>query len=409
MERVLLALNAGSSSIKFALYSLDAPGDPVAMCRGGIEDIGDMPRMSVRFFDGRPMWQHSWTHGAGLSHEALLKPLLAWIETQFGRDMLAAAAHRVVHGGGTYSAPVLIDEQVRRTLEHWIPLAPLHQPHNLAAIDALAALCPDLPQVACFDTAFHGSLPERATRLPLPREYAAQGLRRYGFHGLSYEYIGRQLQASAPRLVNGRVVAAHLGNGASLCAMQGGRSVATTMGFTTLDGLMMGTRTGAIDPGVLLYLLRHGMDVDALENLLYFRSGLLGVSGISGDMRELERSSEASARQAIELFVYRVVCGVGEMAAGMGGIDGLVFAAGIGENSSLIRSAVCQQLAWLGVVIDEQANASHASCISAPASRLQVHIVRTDEEAMIARHACTVLSREHGPPPSAPQTWAANA
>ncbi|MBU0775040.1 MAG: acetate/propionate family kinase, partial [Alphaproteobacteria bacterium] len=303
--------------------------------------------------------------------------------------------HRVVHGGMRFAAPQRVDAGLLAELDALCPLAPLHQPHNLAAIRAIAALAPSLPQVACFDTAFHHDKPEVAARLPLPRALHEQGIRRYGFHGLSYEYIAGQMQTVDGELAAGRVIAAHLGNGASLCAMRAGKSIDTTMGFTALDGLMMGTRCGTLDPGVVLHLQTQlGMSAADVDDMLYRKSGLLGVSGISSDMRTLTADPRAEAREAVELFVWRAAREFGALAASLGGVDGIVFTAGIGENHAEVRERICQRLAWLGLSIDVCANAGHALTISARDSRVKVLIIPTDEERMIAGHTLAVLRSE---------------
>lgn len=401
MPQAVLTLNAGSSSIKFALYDAGTSGPLRQLVRGQIEDIaqaGAAPHFSAQAPDGSILAEHRWPAGSTLDHEALLTPLLAWITAHLGQEALAAVGHRIVHGGANYDHPVRLDATVMADLEKLVPLAPLHQPHNLAAVRAIARLRPELPQVACFDTAFHHGMPATATRLALPRHYADEGVRRYGFHGLSYEYIAGRLREQAPTLAAGRVIAAHLGNGASLCAMHDGHSVDTTMGFTTLDGLVMGTRCGTLDPGAVLYLQQaHGLSAAAVEHLLYHDSGLLGVSGISNDMRTLLASDDVRAKEAIDLFVFRIAREAGALASCLGGLDGLVFAAGIGEHAAPIRAAVCARLAWLGVECDATANARHAAVISTPRSRVEVRIVATDEEAMIATHTMRLLQADSPP------------
>jgi acetate kinase len=383
----VLCLNAGSSSLKFALFQIGAGESLPLVLSGAIEGIGVAPHFRVVDPAGRALAERQWPRGTALGHESFLAELLAWIETHRGDARLIAAGHRVVHGGATFSAPVIVDDRVLAELDRLTPLAPLHQPHNLAAIRVLAALRPELPQVACFDTAFHYDHARVVTRFALPRELEAIGVRRYGFHGLSYEYISRTLLKVAPELVGRRIVVAHLGNGASLCAIRAGKSIDTTMGFTALDGLPMGTRCGALDPGVILYLLRErGLDVDALEDLLYRRSGLLGVSGISSDMRELLVSPDPHAAEAIELFVFRIVREIGALSASLGGLDALVFTAGIGEHAGEIRRRVCEGTAWLGIELDAAANASGGPRISRAESRVSAWMIPTDEDLMIARH-----------------------
>ncbi len=401
MPQAVLTLNAGSSSIKFALYDVGANDALRLLSRGQIEDIaepGTAPHFSAQAPDGSLLAEHHWPAGSTLDHEALLTPLLSWITTHLGQEVLGAVGHRIVHGGANYDRPVLLDATVMADLEKLVPLAPLHQPHNLAAIRAIARLRPELPQVACFDTAFHHGMSATTTRLALPRLYEAEGVRRYGFHGLSYEYIAGRLRVQAPLLAAGRVIAAHLGNGASLCAMRDGHSVDTTMGFTALDGLVMGTRCGTLDPGVVLYLQQaHGLSAAAVEHLLYHDSGLLGVSGLSNDMRALLASDDVHAREAVELFVFRIAREAGALASSLGGLDGLVFAAGIGEHAAPVRAAVCARLAWLGVECDDAANTRHATVISTPRSRVEVRIVATDEEAMIAAHTTRALQTVSSP------------
>lgn len=386
MTRAVLTINAGSSSIKFALFEIGEAGTINPASRGQIEGIGSAPHFLVQDTAGKVLAEQRWSQD-GQTHEALLRHLLDWVDSHLGEETLAAVGHRVVHGGPAHYRPEQITAALLEQLAALIPLAPLHQPHNLAPIRAIAAERPALPQVACFDTGFHHGMSPVATRLALPREYEADGVRRYGFHGLSYEFIARRLRNLAPNLAAGRVVVAHLGNGASLCAMHDGRSVDTTMGFTALDGLMMGTRCGSIDPGVVLYMLQQrNMSAAQVEDTLYHRSGLLGVSEIGSDMRTLLHSPDRRAREAIELFVFRIARATGALASSLGGLDGFVFTAGIGEHAPEIRAAVCQRLAWLGVVLDETAYAHPAGRISAPQSHVEVWVIPTDEEAMIARH-----------------------
>jgi acetate kinase len=325
-------------------------------------------------------------------HLQAMRKLGAWLRERLADDRLVAAGHRVVHGGVDYTAPVRVEPEVLARLEALCPLAPLHQPHNLAAIRAVAAVDPDLPQVACFDTAFHRGHPELADWYALPRRFYEEGIRRYGFHGLSYEYIASVLPEAAPEIAGGPVVVAHLGSGASMCAMKAGRSIDSTMGFTALDGLPMGTRCGALDPGVVIHLIRAcGMDADAIERMLYHECGLKGVSGISNDMRTLLASDDPRARHAIDLFVWRICREIGALAGVLGGLDGLVFTAGIGERSAEIRERVCARAAWLGIELDHAANRTGGPRISAPASRVAVYAIPTDEELMIARHTLAVL------------------
>ena len=403
MPKAILTLNAGSSSIKFALYEMATAGPQRRLSHGQVEGIGGAPHFIARDPAGATLTEHRWPAGVKLDHEALLAPLLSWITTHLGEESLAAVGHRVVHGGERWGQPVLLTPAVIASLAELNPLAPLHQPHNLAAVQAVARLRPRLPQIACFDTAFHHSMAPTVRRLALPRKYADEGMRRYGFHGLSYEYLAGRLREQAPELAAARVVAAHLGNGASLCAMHDGRSVDTTMGFTALDGLMMGTRCGSIDPGALLYLQQqHAMTAPELEHLLYNECGLLGVSGISNDMRTLLASSDPHAHQAVDLFVFRLAREIGALTSSLGGLDGLVFSAGIGEHAAPIRAAVCARLAWLGIACDEAANRDDAAVISTPVSRVQVRVMATDEEAMIATHARDVLLACSASPATSP-------
>ena len=388
MPNAILALNAGSSSIKFGLFEIGRQG-PIA--RGEIEGIGTEPHFIARDDRGAVIGERRWPE-ASVDHEALLGGLLEWVDAHLGADTLVAVGHRVVHGGRDFTGPVLLDDKVLAALDLLTPLAPLHQPHSLSPVRAIMAVRPGLPQVACFDTSFHHTLPAVATRFALPREYDVEGVRRYGFHGLSYEYIAGTLRRTVPWIASGRVIVAHLGNGASLCALRDGVSIDTTMGFTALDGLMMGTRCGTIDPGVILYMLQQkGLPAAEIETLLYQRSGLLGVSGISSDMRVLLESRTPEAREAVELFVFRIAREAAALAGSLGGLDGFVFTAGIGEHAAPIRAAVCKRLAWLGVALDPAANARHADRISARDAPVEVRVIPTDEEAMIVRHTLETI------------------
>jgi acetate kinase len=385
----IAVLNAGSSSIKFALY--EAGADGALLFRGQVERLGLAPHLRASDAAGNVVAERNWPAGA-LDHRSATDEIL-----KLGRELLhgrpvLAFGHRVVHGGLDFAAPTRVDDGVLEKLRRFIPLAPLHQPHNLAPIEAIAATAPHLPQIACFDTAFHRSQPALAQAFALPRELTESGVRRYGFHGLSYDYVMTRLRETEPALARARLIIAHLGNGASLCAVQDGLSVASTMGFTAVDGLMMGTRTGALDPGVLLYLMEErGMDAKAIEDLLYRRSGLLGVSGVSSDMRTLRQSTRPEAAEAIALFVYRIVREVGSLAAALGGVDALVFTAGIGENDAATRAEVAAGCRWLGLELDAARNARGERCISASGSRLAARVVPTDEERMIARYTCASL------------------
>jgi acetate kinase len=398
MATAILTLNAGSSSIKFELF--DSGESPfVRRCAGLIEASGGLVSFVVRDGDGATIHRAGWELGqAGTNHVVALRELLAWLEPHLPAKGLLGVGHRVAHGGSQFRDPVVVDDGVLEQLEAYVPLAPLHQPHNLSGIAAAMRLLPRVPNVACFDTAFHSSSPQLAKLFGLPMELYEEGIRRYGFHGLSYEYIVRRLYELAPDVAEGRVVVAHLGNGASMCAISAGRSVDTTMSFTGLDGLPMGTRCGSIDPGALLYLMRgKAMPLDDVENLLYKRSGLLGLSGLSHDMRTLLASDAYSAKLAVSFFCYRVVRELGALAATMGGIDGLVFTGGIGANAHEIRERVCQNAAWLGVRLDPAANANGGPRISAADSRIEVWSLPTDEEGMIARHTFALLGNKEAP------------
>jgi acetate kinase len=396
MNHYLLVINAGSSSIKFAIYQQDASSTHLSEnAAGQIEGIGSQPVFTVNRTDGAVLVDRTLSVDETRDHTDAINTILSWLWAYLAEGTLLAVGHRVVHGGQRYSAPVLVDAAVLADLESLIPLAPLHQPQNLKAIRALLETMPWLPQVACFDTAFHRTQPEVAQCFAIPRRFADEGVRHYGFHGLSYEYIASVLPALEPSLADARIIVAHLGSGASLCALHKGRSIATTMGFSPLDGLVMGTRCGAIDPGVLLYLMdRHAMDARALEHLLYYQSGLLGVSGISSDMRTLLESDDPRAQEAVELFVYRAGREIGSLAAASGGLDALVFTGGIGEHSGLIRAQVCRQAAWLGLELDEAANAATATRISTLDSKLSAWIVPTDENRMIAHHTLRQVTSE---------------
>ncbi len=394
MSDALLSLNAGSSSLKFALYHAET--DLPLLAHGQIEGIGSAAHLIARDPAGATLTERHWPEGQRQTNEDFLRVLLDWVDAHLDTATLAGVGHRVVHGGQDFAAPMLVDDAVLAALDRLSPLAPLHQKHSLAPVRAIGAMRPGLPQVACFDTAFHHGHAAVVDRVALPDEFVTLGVRRYGFHGLSYEYIAARLRQLAPGLAAGRVVVAHLGNGASLCAMHDGRSVDTTMSFTALDGLVMGTRCGTIDPGVILYLLqeRH-MDAGQIEDLLYKHSGLLGVSGISGDMRALVASGDARARAAINLFVLQVARQTGAMLAALGGLDGIVFTAGIGEHTPSVRAAVCERLTWLGIDLDPAANAAGKGRISRDASRVAVWVIPTDEEAMIARHTSDTIRAAH--------------
>jgi len=389
----ILVLNSGSASIKFAVFShgTGTGSDQALVCRGEIEGMGG----GVKHFfatDLRGQTLIDTKPAEALTHATALASLLEWLEQQDGLNDLTAVGHRVVHGGQAFIAPVRIEQQVLSQLEALIPLAPLHQPHNLAAIRALAARDPALPQVACFDTAFHATQPPVARQFALPRDLTQSGILRYGFHGLSYEYIAGKLPAFTGT-TKGRVVVAHLGNGASMCALHDGKSRATSMGFTALDGLPMGTRCGALDPGVVLHLLEQKrMSPAEVTDLLYHRSGLLGVSGISNDMRVLLASEDPRARGAVDLFIYRIGRELGSLAAALNGLDALVFTGGIGEHSAAVRARVCADASWLGVRLDTAANESNQMKISLADSLVSVWVLPTDEEQVIARSVCDLLA-----------------
>lgn len=387
MSDTILVLNTGSSSIKFSLYAASHEGiSAKARCGGAIEGIGEpSARFRVRRA-GRPVEKRSL---AAATHEEALAGLLEWLEREITVRDLVAVGHRVVHGGLRFASPVIVDAEILDELRRLIPLAPLHQPNNLAAIEALAARDPRLMQIACFDTAFHRSQPELATMYALPRQLHREGVRRYGFHGLSYEYIAGALPHHlGTGATSARVVVAHLGSGASMCAMRGGQSIATTMGFTALDGLPMSRRCGSLDPGVVLYLLREkGMDEGALIDLLYTRSGLFGVSGISDDMQALLASGDARAAEAIDLFVYRIGRELGSLAAALGGLDSVVFTAGIGEHAAEVRRRVLAEAAWLGLRLDEAANAAGGPRLTRPDSPASAWVIPTDEDLVIAHHS----------------------
>jgi acetate kinase len=388
MPDCLAVLNAGSSSIKFALY---AAYDEALLFRGQIESIGLEPRLKVRDAAGGTVAEQRWPP-EDFDHSAATRQIVRVANDLLKGSRVVAVGHRVVHGGMNHGAPVRIDPGVIDELERLVPLAPLHQPHNLAPIRAIIEHAPKLPQVACFDTAFHRSQSATVQSFALPRKYFAEGVRRYGFHGLSYEYVASEMRRVAPSIAGGRLIIAHLGNGASLCAVHEGRSVASTMGFTAVDGLMMGTRCGTIDPGVILYLMdRHGMDARAVEDLVYRKSGLLGISGISSDMRTLRASAAPEAAEAIALFVHRIIREIGSLAAALGGLDGLFFTAGIGENDPATRSEVAEACAWLGLKLDHERNSAGAGRVSADSSSVQAWVVPTNEELMIARHTAATL------------------
>jgi acetate kinase len=393
MAEAILVLNAGSSSVKFSVF-LTKGAELELWLRGQAEGLLTAPRFVVKDAGGKVVSERSWKEGESLGHEGAVSHLIDFLRSNRAEDRLVAVGHRVVHGGLEYSEPIRVTPEVLRALEKLIPLAPLHQPHNLGPIRHLLEQMPNLLQVACFDTAFHRTQPELAQAFALPEEITDRGVRRYGFHGLSYEYIASALPGVDPRAAAGKVVVAHLGNGASMCAMQAGRSVASTMGFTAVDGLPMGTRSGSLDPGVMLYLVDElKMDARAIEKLIYQESGLLGVSGISSDMRALLSSDAPRAKLAVDLFVYRIGRELGSLVAALGGLDALVFTAGIGEHAVPIRERVIQGAGWLGLTLDGAANASGGPRISAGSSRVAAYVIPTNEELMIARHTRGLILR----------------
>ncbi|WP_407278972.1 acetate/propionate family kinase [Aromatoleum evansii] len=392
--KAVLVINAGSSSLKFALFAVEPELARSPALSGQIEGIGATPVLSAKDAAGNRYHEPVLTGGSqSEQHKDALNHLFRWLTAHNPALDIVAAGHRIVHGGELYSAPVRLNESVLRDLEGFIPLAPLHQPHNLRAVRAVATLIPEIPQVGCFDTAFHRTQPPLAQAFALPRAISAEGVKRYGFHGLSYDYVARQLPDVIGERANGAVLIAHLGNGASMCALREGKSVASTMGFTAVEGLMMGTRTGSLDPGVMLYLMEQkGMNAKALTNLLYKESGLLGVSGISQDMRTLLASDAREAREAVDLFCYRIAREIGSLAAAAGGLDALVFTGGIGEHAAPVRAQVARLSAWLGIAIDAEANDAHALRIDAPESRVAVAVVPTNEEGMIAHYTLERLA-----------------
>jgi acetate kinase len=394
MIDVILVLNAGSSSIKFRVFDA-APVEPQLVLVGRAEGLNSAPRFQCRDHEGRTIAEESWESSKGLSHHEAIKRIAEFLRAQGAGYRLRAVGHRVVHGGTQFTEPMPVSAALIQELEKLSPLAPLHQPHNLAAIKALSTLRPELPQVACFDTGFHRSQPELAQIYALPAAITARGVRRYGFHGLSYEYMAGVLPAALPGDGKGRTVVAHLGNGASMCAIRDGKSMASTMGFTAVDGLPMGTRSGSLDPGVILYLMDElKMDTRAIETMIYKESGLLGVSGISSDMRTLIASDTAQARLAVSLFIYRIGRELGSLAAAMQGIDALVFTAGVGEHSAFIRERVCRDAAWLGLELDANANQRGGTCISTRGSKVSAWVIPTDEELIIARHTRRLIGAQ---------------
>jgi acetate kinase len=391
MSETILVVNAGSSSIKFQLFEVGAGDRLRRKLKGQVEGIRVHPHLIAKGAEGDVLIDTSWPAAEVADVPAALGKVVEFLRAEIGA-LPIAVGHRVVHGGPDYSAPILVDEAVVERLEALSPLAPLHQPNNLGPIRTLLQRQPQLPQVACFDTAFHRGHPDVADRYAIPEQFYREGVRRYGFHGLSYEYIASQLPELAPDIAKGRVVVAHLGSGASMCAIKDGKSVESTMGFTALDGLPMGTRPGQLDAGIVLYLLTEkGMSAGEIEHLFYYDCGLKGLSGISNDVRDLLTSSDPRAKLALDYFVYRIALFTGMLAAAMSGIDGFVFTAGVGENAPAIREAVAKRLSWLGLELDPEANAKGEGRISAPGARVSCYVVPTDEELMIARHTLSVL------------------
>jgi len=393
MNKTVLVLNAGSSSLKFSIF--DAAENLTLMAKGQIEGIGVAPRFVAETVEGENLIDIRWNILEIKDHRDCLARLNAWLDDYLDGAVPYAVGHRVAHGGDIFSKPVVVKADIISKLDELTLLAPLHQPHNLAGIRAVAAINPNTPQVACFDTAFHRGRNWVTDAYALPYEMYEEGIRRYGFHGTSYEYIARKLRDIAPNIAKKKVVVAHLGNGASMCAINDGKSVATTMGFTPIDGLPMGTRSGQLDPGVLLYLMeRRNYDVKKLETLLYKNSGLKGISGVGNDLRALMASDEPRAKLAVDYFVHRVSRELGSLAASLQGLDALVFTAGIGEHSAIVRERVCKAAGWLGVELDQAANESHAQVVSGAESKVRTMVVPTDEELMIAIHTLETLDAQ---------------
>jgi len=387
----ILVVNAGSSSVKFQIFSVEGEGKLRRLIKGQMDGIGSRPRLRANGADSDPLADRVYPIESVPDIPAAMGIAGGWLRDELRINPMAVG-HRVVHGGPDYDRPVLIDHGVVARLERFVALAPLHQPHNLAPIRSLLANFPTLPQVACFDTAFHRTHDPVADYYAIPHQLHAEGVRRYGFHGLSYEYVAKTLPHVAPEIAKGRVIVAHLGSGASMCALKKGHSAESTMGFTALDGLPMGTRPGQIDPGVVLYLISEkGMSASNAQNFLYRDCGLKGLSGISNDMRELEASEDSKAKLAIDYFVYRIGLNAGMLAAALQGLDAFVFTAGIGENSVRIRARIVDQLAWLGATLDPTENSRHARLISRSDSRIPVYVIPTDEELMIAQHTLSLL------------------
>jgi acetate kinase len=392
MTDYVLILNAGSSSLKFRVYSRAKTENWQIVSRGQIDGIGTNPLLTAKDAEGKQIANQKLESTVKDAKQAL-DVLADWLRSQYNDANILGVGHRVVHGGTDYHLPTLVTNKVLTDLQKLIPLAPLHQPFNLAAIEAVFQRLPDVPQVACFDTGFHKNHETVFNLIPLPKEIRDKGVQRYGFHGLSYEYISSVLPQVAPNIAEGRVIVAHLGSGASLCAMKNGKSIDSTLGFTALDGLCMGTRPGSLDPGVVLYLFQElGMSAKEVETMLYKKSGLVGISGISNDMRILLERSEPEAKLAVDYFIYRIAKEIGALTAVLGGIDALVFTAGIGENSPAIRQMICKASSWLGIELNEVANEHKEACISNSKSKVSVYVIPTDEELMIARHMKNLLN-----------------
>jgi acetate kinase len=390
MAQGILVINAGSSSIKFAGYRSAGSSEPEFLGKGQVEGLRTEPKFTCKDAQGTLLGEHRWS--APVTHSTALDYIIEWLEENAAEVRMGAVGHRVVFGGSIYTGPTFVDDRVITEIEKLVPFFPLHLPHNLASIRALMEQHPQVPQVVCFDNSFHSTQPRIAQLYALPRRMTDQGIRRYGFHGLSYEYIARRLPDYVPEA--SRVVVAHLGSGASMCAIRDGESVECTLGFSALDGLPMGTRTGSLDPGVILYLMQAlDMDAGAIEQLLYKESGLLGVSGVSNDMRDLLASKDPHAQEAVELFVYQIAKQLGALAATLQGLDALVFTAGVGEHAAAIREHVCHQAAWLGIRLDATANEGHGPRISTEDSRVSAWVIPTDEERMIAMHTAALINR----------------
>jgi len=392
MDDFALVLNAGSSSLKFCVFQRPDGERWRLGARGQIEGIGTSPRLSVKDENLRKVADEQLDTSTVQNGREAIGALALWLRSHYAGARVLGVGHRVVHGGAKFTRPVVVTPEIVTELKELIPLAPLHQPYNLAAIEAVEERLPGVPQVACFDTSFHRDHAPVADLIPLPREVCKGGLQRYGFHGLSYEYIASHLPEVAPDIAKGRVIVAHLGSGASLCALKDGKSVDTTMGFTAVEGLCMGTRPGSIDPGAVLYLFQNlGLSVKEVETILYKKSGLIGISGISNDMRDLLGREEPEAKLAVDYFIYRIAKEIGALAAALGGVDALVFTAGIGENSAEIRRRVCESSAWLGIQLDNDRNEQKADRISTPQSKISVWVIPTNEELMIALHTGQLL------------------